>query len=320
MTLSPQQKRSLAIIAVLATIVLAIIAIVTAVRLQQIGTQPVAPSAPKSKPRATDTEVIPTPGPDSLCRKSWVIPAPTAGPSPTPTPTLPPGQVACVKAAYRDVSTNTPGNYDFSNINLISSSQFIATGGTPFIFPGQTFIYRITINGSWPGKSLKDQLDTKLTFVDASKDCSYPPGGTTLYRTVTCSLNNLSASGAGPIDIGIRVRLSGTASSGTVGNVAQIIGSGQTLTSCPLTLNISLQPTATPTPTGTIVPSATPTPGPTSTPVPGATNTPTPAQTAISTPIPTVPQQNLPQAGSLGQTITLFLTGLGILGLGLLLL
>lgn len=88
------QKRMLLIASVLATIILAIIAVVTAVRLQQVGTEPVAPSVPKSKPKAAGEPTLPpapTPGADSQCKIAWVVPSPTPGPSATPTPTPTPG-------------------------------------------------------------------------------------------------------------------------------------------------------------------------------------------------------------------------------------
>ena len=61
---------------------LLIIAVITALKLQQIGTEPVVPSVPKSQPRAQ--AAIPTPGPDSACRKTFQI---AQGPTLTPTPT-----------------------------------------------------------------------------------------------------------------------------------------------------------------------------------------------------------------------------------------
>lgn len=71
---------------VLLVLALLIIAVITALRLQQIGTEPVVPSVPKSQPRAQ--AAIPTPGPASACRKTWTIAlAPTLTPTPTSTPT-----------------------------------------------------------------------------------------------------------------------------------------------------------------------------------------------------------------------------------------
>lgn len=65
---------------------LLIIAVITALKLQQIGTEPVVPSVPKSQPKAQ--AAIPTPGPASACRKTWTIAqGPTLTPTPTPTPT-----------------------------------------------------------------------------------------------------------------------------------------------------------------------------------------------------------------------------------------
>lgn len=89
-----------------ATIVLAMVAVAIALLIQRQGVEPVAPSAPKSKPRAT--EVIPTPGAGSQCRVQWVIAAPTAGPSATPTPTGQPAPTHTPTPTGQPLPTNTP--------------------------------------------------------------------------------------------------------------------------------------------------------------------------------------------------------------------
>lgn len=120
MTFTKPQKRLLVIAVVIATLALAIIAIVTAIRIQQIGTQPVAPSIPKSKPEAQG--VIPTPGAGSDCRKTYQIaqgptltptPTPTSGPSATPTPTgaltpTPTGTLSCTDLHILGGTTSRP--------------------------------------------------------------------------------------------------------------------------------------------------------------------------------------------------------------------
>ena len=102
----------LLIASVLATIILAIIAVVTAVKLQQVGTEPVAPSVPKSKPKAAIEQTLPpapTPGADSQCKLAWVVPSPTPGPSATPTPTPTPGPSATPTPTSTSTPTGTPG-------------------------------------------------------------------------------------------------------------------------------------------------------------------------------------------------------------------
>lgn len=70
---------------ILATIVLAVVAVLTAIKLRDMGTRPVAPSAPESKPGATN----PLPdSPAAACRLTFLI---TAAPTLTPTPTKEPG-------------------------------------------------------------------------------------------------------------------------------------------------------------------------------------------------------------------------------------
>lgn len=91
---------------------LLIIAVITALKLQQIGTEPVAPSVPKSQPKAQ--AAIPTPGPASACRKTFQIaqgptltPTPTGTLSPTPTGTLTP--TLTPTGTPGSTATNTPG-------------------------------------------------------------------------------------------------------------------------------------------------------------------------------------------------------------------
>lgn len=84
MIITQKQKRLMTIGGVLLILALLIIAVITALRLQQIGTEPVAPSVPKSKPQAQGA--IPTPGADSACKKTFQIAqGPTLTPTITPT-------------------------------------------------------------------------------------------------------------------------------------------------------------------------------------------------------------------------------------------
>lgn len=101
------------ILGVAAVFMLAIVAIVTAIRLQQVGTEPVAPSVPKSKPKAE--EVIPTPAADSACVKTFQIalgptltPTPTGTLTPTPTGTITPTATPTATATPTGTLTPTP--------------------------------------------------------------------------------------------------------------------------------------------------------------------------------------------------------------------
>lgn len=96
---------------VLLVLALLIIAVITALRLQQIGTEPVAPSVPKSQPRAQ--AAIPTPGPASACRKTWTIAqgptlTPTLTPTPTPTGTLIPTPTGTLTPTPTGTLATTP--------------------------------------------------------------------------------------------------------------------------------------------------------------------------------------------------------------------
>ena len=95
----------------LLVLALLIIAVITALKLQQIGTEPVAPSVPKSQPKAQ--AAIPTPGAASACRKTFQIaqgptltPTPTGTLVPTPTGTITP--TATPTGTPGPTATNTP--------------------------------------------------------------------------------------------------------------------------------------------------------------------------------------------------------------------
>ena len=67
MIITRKTKRLMTIGGVLLILALLIIAVITALRLQQIGTEPVAPSVPKSQPKAQGA--IPTPDQPALAGK-----------------------------------------------------------------------------------------------------------------------------------------------------------------------------------------------------------------------------------------------------------
>ncbi|MBI5355997.1 PKD domain-containing protein [Candidatus Collierbacteria bacterium] len=116
MIITQKQKRLMTIGGVLLVLALLIIAVITALRLQQIGTEPVAPSVPKSKPQAQ--AAIPTPGAASACRKTFQIAqgptltptvTPTGGPSPTATPTGTGGGLVCINISVAGGTTRKTG-------------------------------------------------------------------------------------------------------------------------------------------------------------------------------------------------------------------
>jgi hypothetical protein len=88
-------KKNLTIVGIiLLTVILAVLSVVTALRIKEMGTRPVAPSVPESKPEAVD--VGPPDGltPATICQKSLSVteeitgtPTPTTTTTPTPTVT-----------------------------------------------------------------------------------------------------------------------------------------------------------------------------------------------------------------------------------------
>jgi hypothetical protein len=124
MIITQKQKRLMTIGGVLLILALLIIAVITALRLQQIGIEPVAPSVPKSQPKAQGA--IPTPGADSACRKTFQIAqgptltptvTPTGGASPTATPTGERGGLVCTNISITGGTTRKTGE----QINLTCS-------------------------------------------------------------------------------------------------------------------------------------------------------------------------------------------------------
>lgn len=91
----------------LITVVLAIVAIGTAWKLYQAGTEPVAPTAPASVPKAQEepTPTLPPPSPEEVCVLSFGVPTGTPTPGPTGTPT--PGPSAT--PTPEPTGTPTPG-------------------------------------------------------------------------------------------------------------------------------------------------------------------------------------------------------------------
>lgn len=113
-------RKSLTIIGiVLATIILAVLSVITAIRIRNLGTRPIAPNVPESKPKAEEglppDEALPE---EAACKKTLIAvqgpsstptPTSTPGPSPTPTPTSTPGPSAT--PTPEPTATPLPGPY-----------------------------------------------------------------------------------------------------------------------------------------------------------------------------------------------------------------
>ncbi len=89
------------------TLFLAVVSVVTALLLYQRRAEPIAPTAPASKPKAQVTTPTPTPV-GSLCTVSFTISA-TPSPGPTPTPTTSPGPTPTPTVTPTPTPTPTPG-------------------------------------------------------------------------------------------------------------------------------------------------------------------------------------------------------------------
>jgi len=104
-------KKNLVLIGIiLLTIVLAALSVITALKIKQLGTQPVAPSAPQSEPEATYDDTIPEiPPTTDACRKTFLVAlAPTATPTPTGTLTPTPTGTLAPTPTATPTPTSTP--------------------------------------------------------------------------------------------------------------------------------------------------------------------------------------------------------------------
>ncbi|HUW24838.1 MAG TPA: hypothetical protein VMW04_04465 [Patescibacteria group bacterium] len=213
-------KKSLTIVGIiLLTVILAALSVLTALRLKEMGTRPVAPSVPESKPEAVD--VGPPEGltPATICQKSLSV-GETA-----------PGVYCADKIAYRDDSRNTAGEYYLEDR--------IEEGET--VSKGEKVVFNIKSLPLGTAKEtvIADVLSDSLDFVDAGVGCVYASA----TRTVTCTLASVA-------DIAIRVAVRNDADE-SITNTAKVQAEGDPESTCSVTLTVATVTTGTPTPTAT---------------------------------------------------------------------
>lgn len=271
---------------IISTIVLAVLSIVTAIRIRNLGTRPIVPSVPESRPRASGE----FPDDSGVCKVTFSVPeaptltpmptatlTPTAtrGPSPTPTATGVPCTVTLQGRVYLDQSDEAP--YRVSDRETFGPVSF----RIDYKAPGAAGLTRgrdtKTANdscgnlGGWSLSALPKGAGYGLQiFLESSSWVV-----TEVYQATgnACKYNKLSDVSWSPQQDG---------------RIAYI--TGLNLDTC-ATKNIwfGVRRLTTPTPTTTGVP-------PTATPIPASTSTPTP--TSTSTPTPTgVPPTSVPGPG-----------------------
>lgn len=225
-------KRSLTVIGIiLSTVILAVLAVVTAVRIKNLGTRPVAPTAPESKPKAEEglppDDAVPE---EAACKKVFQVQV-TA--------------VACDSLkAYRNDSRNTAGTY--------YREDEIAAGET--VAKGEKIVFQIDTLPSVVPKptTLTMVLPVTLTYVDGGSTCQY----SSATKTVTC--NKVYVTDAPRSTTFFRVAVANDANS-AISATVEVRAEGEAESTCSITLLLEGQPSPTPTPT----------PEPTSTPMPG---------------------------------------------------
>lgn len=259
---------------ILATVVLAVLSVVTAIRIKNLGTQPVAPSAPVSKPKAE----VPTPSigdisPAPECQTTFSVATPT------------PCSVKIQGRVYRDRSPQA--DYRVSDSEEFGPTVFrvdyqpeglnmIINGGNKACVDSCSPACAVNFaNGSFATGSLnpgKYAIRLYLNSADWVVSEAYFSNGT------ACKANksgNVAVSGL-------------NTQTAYISSVDYSCGTYNIWFGVKPKAEATVTPTSTPTPTGTFTPTPTgtqaPTPTLTNTPVPVATNTPVPAST--NTPVP----------------------------------
>jgi hypothetical protein len=200
-------KKSLTIIGIiLSTTLLAILSVATAIRIRNLGTQPVSPNAPSSKPAAQETvppeDAVPEVG---ACKKTFTV-------------AEQPKALGCKeKRAYRDDSRNKAGTYYLDKL--------IPNGGT--VSKGEKIVFYVVPESLGIGETVTvtDVLPTSVKYLDGDKSCTYKASN----RTVTCQRLNRS--------VAFRVEVEDDAE-GTITNTAKVQGENGLESSCSISLTV----------------------------------------------------------------------------------
>jgi hypothetical protein len=215
-------KKTLTLVGIIVlTIVLAVLSVVTAIKIRDLGTRPVAPSVPESKPKAEEVWPPDNAIPEPVCKTSLSVGATAV-------------QVTCSeKKAYRNDSRNTEERYYLEDQ--------IGEGET--VNPGEIIVFSINLSSGDKEVVVTDTLPSTLEFVDTSTpNCSYEGG------ILTCLLPNSLIAPA------FRAKVKSNAE-GTITNTAGAAPTGDPPSTCSVAVEVATEEiTETPTPTITGAP------------------------------------------------------------------
>ena len=125
---------------ILATIILAVVAVLTAIKIREMGTRPVAPSAPESEPGAQGTLPV---EPSASCKVTFLAealtPTPTLTPSPTPTGTLTPTPTPTNTPMPTPTPTSIPGPSGESYCDYLFADPANGSGPLTVQFSGKGY-------------------------------------------------------------------------------------------------------------------------------------------------------------------------------------
>jgi hypothetical protein len=157
------------------------------------------------------------------------------------------------KVVYKNVSTNTAGNYDLSDANKLADNANVSSG--------DKLVYVVSLisnqaNGEANGAAvIEDVIPNTLDILDYNEEECSEDG-----QTITCDFD-----GTLPKQYVFWVQVkSNITASVDITNKATVVDENDNEDDCSATVKVVVGPTSTPTPG----PTATPTPGPTATPTP----------------------------------------------------
>ncbi len=211
MKLQPKTRTILLIAGTVLTLGLVAAVVLISLRLQQVGTTPVTPTTPASRPQAVEEKV---------CVLDFTV---------TET-----SEATCVeKEVYDDTSTydpNKPQAFSLDPTHKIDPA-------TAKIAPGTILIFNLVgadITTATSGDIVwTDVLDNNLEFINSIPSCSF----NTTTKTFTCNRGTLSLESKKMYSVPLRVKVKDTAT-GTISNTATVTTGGKTPKTCSVSLTI----------------------------------------------------------------------------------
>jgi len=218
------------ILLALGILLVIVVGVFVVYKAQQPSLTPSPTPRPTAQPspsvEAVTPEVFVVGGNQNACELSFTV-----------SPELTPGLNCVDKVLYKDVDANTPGTYDLSAANLLSSSFELV--------PGDTYVYVINYENTGTGAvggEIVDTLPDDVEYVDSSDGCTYDSAD----HAVSCALTSVAAAGSGKV--AIRFIVNSSIAEDSITNAAILLPESGQSSTCQLTSPIyaSTPPSAPP--------------------------------------------------------------------------